>query len=154
MLQANIADLKERQGAARKEIEEMRRQLKDSEVAKRDAEDRVLKLQGKGTDKTKVMSERLVQLEKMKAELEKKVKLAEREKDDLGGKVKNAEKEKLTLGQKVKVSESGLPLIIKFAGNRQKLSCHAVQIGLKKLSYKSIVVLSGNDVHCMWCHKS
>ena len=55
MLQSNISDLKERQGAARREIEEMRRQLKDSEVAKRDAEDRVLKLQ-QGTDKTKVTS--------------------------------------------------------------------------------------------------
>ena len=45
-----------------------------------------------------------MQLEKMKAELEKKVKQAEREKDELGGKVKNAEKEKMALGQKVKVS--------------------------------------------------
>ena len=34
MLQSNIADLKERQGAARKEVEEMRRQLKDSEGAR------------------------------------------------------------------------------------------------------------------------
>ena len=48
------------------------------------------------------MSERLVQLEKMKAELEKKVKQAEREKDDLGGKVRHADKEKMALGQKVK----------------------------------------------------
>ena len=64
-----------------------------------------------------VMSERLVQLEKMKAELEKKVKQAEREKDDLGGKVKNSEKEKLTLGQKVKVSE----LIVRVATLMMKL---------------------------------
>ena len=34
MLQSNIADLKERQGAARKEVEEMRRQLKDSEISR------------------------------------------------------------------------------------------------------------------------
>ena len=54
MLQSNIAELRERQGAARKEVEEVRRQLRDSEAARREAEDRVLRLQ-QGTDKTKVI---------------------------------------------------------------------------------------------------
>ncbi|TRY74800.1 hypothetical protein TCAL_07117 [Tigriopus californicus] len=103
-LQATLADLKTKQSATMQELDLLKKELKRSEDAKRELGDQVKKLQL--GDKTKILTDRLNQLEKDKLDLEKKVRLLDREKSDLSSKIKPMEKEKITLGQKIRDLEA------------------------------------------------